>query len=483
VKYFHPKSISGLILIGFSLVALPLISALLIATFSVDRLVRQSQSALYQSVLITHGSQTLAETITAMERNARQYQVLGKKALYDVYDENHAKFVETAGHLEKLQLEEQQRSRLEELFFIENEIHSALTGPPHDSPETAAAVDRFTDVSRLARQILVDNRDLINREVEAIQNKANSIQRTLVIQSVALVPIVIILALLSTRSITRPINQVDRAIRRLGDGEFGEAATINGPRDLQQLGERLNWLQFRLQELEQEKTKFLHHISHELKTPLTAIRESAELMNEQVAGELNAQQREIISILRDNSLQLQKLIEDLLDFSTVRSRTSRLTLSRLNLRILIEEVIENHKATILSRQLKLSQTLQSVSIDGDRHKLRTLVDNLLSNAIKYTPDKGPLWVLLYESHQQAIIEVANTGPEIPAHEHEQIFEAFYQGKPARKGHVRGSGLGLSIAREYAEAHGGTISVVKSTTTGARFRVELPLTQDARNEAV
>lgn len=483
MKFLHPKSISRLILVGFFLVALPLIIALLVATFSVDRMVTQSQSALYQSVLITHGSQTLVETITDMERNARQYQVLGKKALYEVYNENHAKFVETAEHLEKLKLETGQRSLLEELFFIENEIHTALTGPPHDSPETAAAVGRFTEISRIARQILANNRDLISREIETIQNQANTIQRTQVILSVALVPIVIILALISTRSITRPINQIDRAIRRLGDGKFGKAATINGPRDLQKLGERLNWLQYRLQELEQEKTKFLHHISHELKTPLTAIRESAELMSEEVAGELNTQQREIVSILRDNSLQLQKLIEDLLDFSTVRSRTSRLSLSRLNLKTLIEEVIENHKITILSRQLDLSKTLQAVTIDGDRHKLHTLVDNLLSNAIKYSPDKGPLWILLYESHQQAIIEVANAGPEIPEHEHEQIFEAFYQGKPARKGHVRGSGLGLSIAREYAEAHGGTISVVTSYKTGARFRVELPLTQKASNEAI
>ncbi|MEN8106574.1 MAG: HAMP domain-containing sensor histidine kinase [Pseudomonadota bacterium] len=483
MKFFRPKSISRLILVGFSLVALPLIVALVIATFSVDRLVRQSQSALYQSVLVTHGSQTLVETITAMERNVRQYQVLGDKALFDVYDGNHAKFVDIAEHLEKLRLEKQQRILLEELFFTENEIHAAISGPPHDSPEIAVTVDKFTELSRIAKQILADNRDLINRELEQIQQKANTVQQTLVIQSIALVPIVIILALVATLSITRPINQIDRAIRRLGDGKFGKAAKIDGPRDLQQLGERLNWLQYRLQELEQEKTKFLHHISHELKTPLTAIREGAELMNEQVAGNLNSQQREIISILHDNSLQLQKLIEDLLDFSTVRSRTTRLSLSQLNLRRLIEEVLANHKVTIFSRQLNLSKTLQSVVVSGDRHKLHTLIDNLLSNAIKYSPDKGPLWILLHQRDQQAIIEVANAGPEIPENEQEQIFEAFYQGKPAVKGHVRGSGLGLSIAREYAEAHGGAISVVESTNAGTRFRVVLPVAQESINDAV
>jgi two-component system sensor histidine kinase GlrK len=439
-------------------------------------MVRLSQSALYQSVLVTHGSQKLVETITDLERSARQYQVIGEDSLYSVYEENHSKFVELAGHMETLELETGQRNLLEELFSIENEIHKVLSRPPHNSEETITAVERFAEISRIARQILRNNRELIRREVDSIQHSANQIQHTLVIQSVALAPIVIILALISIRSITHPIKQIDMTIRRLGDGEFKYNTTIKGPRDLQQIGDRLNWLQYRLQELEQEKTKFLHHISHELKTPLTAIRESAELMNEQVAGELNPQQREIVTILRDNSLQLQKLIEDLLDFSTVRSRTTRLSLGKLNLKILIDEVIESHKATILSRQLHLSKTLQSITIDGDRHKLQTLIDNLLSNAVKYTPDLGQLWVLLYQKDQKAVIEVANKGPQIPEHESEQIFEAFYQGKPARKGHVRGSGLGLSIAREYAEAHGGTITLVKSTEAGARFRVEVPLIQ-------
>ena len=96
MKFYRPKSILRLILTGFSLVALPLIIGLVYATISVDRLVSQSQHTLLQSVLATQGSQVLVEAITAMERNARQYQVLGDKVLFDVYEENHQKFVETA---------------------------------------------------------------------------------------------------------------------------------------------------------------------------------------------------------------------------------------------------------------------------------------------------------------------------------------------------------------------------------------------------
>jgi two-component system sensor histidine kinase GlrK len=271
---------------------------------------------------------------------------------------------------------------------------------------------------------------------------------------------------------------VDQAIRLLGDGKLNDPAVVTGPQDLEQLGERLNWLRNRLLELEQEKTRFLQHISHELKTPLSNIREGAELMHEEVIGELNDPQQEIVNILRDNSLQLQKLIEDLLNFSILRARASQLSYDQVDMKAVIDAVLTDHKVALLSRKLELRTSLQAVNITGDAEKLRILMDNLISNAIKYSPDSSPLWVLLSSRGSRAIIEVADCGPGIPATEHERVFEAFFQGKPASKGHVRGTGLGLSIAREYARAHGGNITVVNSTRRGARLQVILPLEQSS-----
>jgi two-component system, NtrC family, sensor histidine kinase GlrK len=458
-------------------VALPLVAGLVISTVYVDRLVGQSQNALLQSVLVTQGSQILVEAITAMERNARQYQVLGDKMLFDVYEEKHRKFVDTARALDELDLVEAQRRLLKELRVKEDEVHTALSDKPHDARAIKAALARFAELAQTAQHILADNQGLINRGVEQIQSRAEEVQRTLVLQAVALVPVALLLSIFFTVLITRPIKQVNQAIRRLGDGKFDEPAVVTGPRDLEQLGERLNWLRQRLLDLEQEKTKFLQHISHELKTPLTAIREGAELLNEQIVGDLNTQQREIAGILRENSLQLQKLIEDLLNFSMLRTRSSSLFRKRLELGKVIREVLEGHKVTLLSHKLELRVSMQPVSLRGDKQKLRIMVDNLISNAIKYSPDGSPLWVLLFKRDAHAIIEVADAGPGIPVSERERVFEAFYQGVPAGKGSVRGTGLGLSIAREYAQAHGGTITVLSTGKKGVRLQVELPLDQD------
>ena len=474
MKFYRPKSILHLILLGSFLVALPLIIGLVFATISVDRLVNQSQRNLLQGVFITQSSQVLIEAVTAMERNARQYQVLGDKVLFSVYSENHVRFVETADSLHELGLSESQSKLLSELRLDENEIYIALSENPHDAKQITAALPLFGTLAQSAEQILRDNQDLISRGVEEIQGRAGKVQQNLVFQALALVPAALLLTGLFAVLITRPIRQVDQAIRRLGDGKFDEAATVTGPRDLEQLGERLNWLRQRLLELEQEKTRFLQHISHELKTPLSNIREGAELMNEQVIGELNVSQQEIVDILRDNSLQLQKLIEDLLNFSILHARASQLSYGQVDLHTIIENVLADHKVTILSRQLELRTSLQPVSVSGDAEKLRILVDNLISNAIKYSPDGSPLWVLLFSRGAEAIIEVADNGPGIPPTERERVFEAFFQGKPASKGHVRGTGLGLSIAREYARAHGGNITVVNSAKVGARLQVALPL---------
>ena len=478
VKFFRPKSIRRLILTGFSLVALPLIVAMVYTTISVDRLVSQSQYTLLQSVLATQGSQVLVEAITAMERSARQYQVLGDKVLFDVYEENHQEFIDTARSLDTLDLAGSQRALLEELYLEENELYVVLGTHAHDAPETEAALPSFDGLSQKARQILANNQDLINQGVEDIKRNAATVQQTLMLQAIALVPAVLLLAVLFAVLITRPIRQVNKAIRLLGDEQLHAPVTITGPRDLEELGERINWLRNRLSQLEQEKTRFLQHISHELKTPLTAIRESAELMSEQVAGELNPQQREIVGILRDSSLQLQKLIEDLLNFSILRSRASHLRLERVDMKQIIEQVLEGHRAALLSRNLELHTSLLPLNVEGDAEKLRILFDNLVSNAVKYSPERGQLWVLLSQRDANAVIEVADSGPGIPETEHDRIFEAFFQGKPAVNGHVRGTGLGLSIAREYAQAHGGNISVVNSAKVGARLQVVIPLEQDS-----
>ncbi len=482
MRFYRPKSIRRLLLVGFVLVVVPLVMALIHAMLSVDHLVIQGQRALFATVRATHSSEQLADAITDMERNARQYIVLGDIALLEVYQENHQKFLDTVERLAVLNLPAKQRRRLDKIIEVEDGVNNALISFPYDAPETIAAVEGFPGLASDARKMLIDNRKLVEGEVARLDANGVRVQRGLVAQAMALVPGALILTGIFTILITRPIRQMDKAIRRLGEGDFSRPAHIVGPRDLEQLGERLDWMRTRLLDVEQDKNRFLHHISHELKTPLTAIREGAELMNEGVVGYLNPQQGEIVAILRSNTLQLQKLIEDLLDFNVASSRASQLHVEHVALKPLIELVLADHKVAALARQLKLEIDLQPVEIEGDRAKLQTLIDNLVSNAIKFSPEQGCLCVRLAQRNEQAVIEVADSGPGIPEEERHRIFDAFYQGTSPVNGHVRGTGLGLSIAREYAQAHEGSIKVIDGDSPGACLRVVLPIKTSGVNSA-
>src|SRR5690606_16886088 len=128
------------------------------------------------------------------------------------------------------------------------------------------------------------------QEVENMRRQAAATQRRLSWQALAVIPAALVLAIFGTLLIARPVRQIDRAIRRLGRGQFDDPVYVHGPRDLEELGDRLDWLRLRLLDLDAQKVRFLRHVSHELKTPLTAIREGAQLLSDQVAGQLTPAQ-------------------------------------------------------------------------------------------------------------------------------------------------------------------------------------------------
>src|SRR4030095_13213861 len=162
------------------------------------------------------------------------------------------------------------------------------------------------------------------RSTDVMREEAASVHVLFLWQAVALSLGAVVFSAIFVGLISRPIRQIDYAIQRLGAGEVGTSIQISGPHDLQYLGQRLNWLRGRLRQLEDEKRKFLQHVSHELKTPLTALREGTALLEEGVVGELNEAQSEIVDILQQNGMQLQKLIEDLLNFHLAEARHAAL---------------------------------------------------------------------------------------------------------------------------------------------------------------
>ena len=335
-----------------------------------------------------------------------------------------------------------------------------------------------------AREVLAINNRVVDREVERLRVKAEQVQRGLIVLVILSTAVALTIALALMRYIARPIAQIDGAIRQLGGADFSRPIAVRGPEDLRYLGRRLDWLRRRLDEFETQKNRFLRHVSHELKTPLTALREGAELLNDEVAGPLAPPQRQVVSIMRDNSVKLQRLIEDLLDYQRALHSAASLLPCSVALDALVREVARSHDLAVRAKGQHLALDLGRVSLDADAEKLRSIVDNLLGNAVKFTPAGGTISVRARmaggEGKGSAVIEVVDTGPGVPAEERESIFNLFFRGRAKTadanaaeemRG-VKSSGLGLAIARELVEAHGGRIAVV-AEAAGGHFRVTLP----------
>jgi two-component system sensor histidine kinase GlrK len=472
---YYPRSFLKFILLGFLLVTLPLVYALGELIISLDQLQTQGREAVQQAAQAGRASRQLFEQSVTLERIVRQYLILDDSALLDDYGRVRQEFRGTANQLASLPLEAQSLAALERLTETESRLHKILTMPQRPAESQQQLAEGYARLADGAQATLAATNHLTERAIERLQEIASQGRQKWLYLALATAGIALALAILFAVLIARPIRQLDQAIRRMGTADFAHAIEVNGPQDLRYLGQRLEWLRSRLSELEEQQNRFLRHVSHELKTPLTAVREGAELLRDNVGGKLSPEQREIVRIVRENSISLQKLIEDLLSYHQTRAMEPQ-TVGPVPLPDIVRRVLKEHKLAALARMVTFEADLRPAVIVGDAEKIRTVVDNLISNAIKYSPRSASILVSLGSDREFAVLDVIDQGPGIGVDEREQIFDSFYQGKPPAEGRVKGSGLGLAIAREYAVAHGGRIEVRDRADQkrGAHFRLWLPL---------
>ena len=468
----YPRSFLGLLVTGLLLVALPLAGALLFSASSTRDLAEQSRSAVYNAAQAARGSRALVNRIASVERLAQQIAVLPDAGLIRDYRLLHESFRQLAAELGRLPVDATQRAALDRTVAREQALYELLASAPGTVPSFAVVRAHVDELVESGQEVLSISSRVADQEVERLRATAENVQRQLLTLVLIAIAVALLAALTLTRAIARPIAELDASIRQLGGADFAQPIRVSGPQDLRDLGERLDWLRQRLTELEAQKNRFLRHLSHELKTPLASLREGAELLNDQVAGPLAPPQRAVVAIMRDNSVKLQRLIEDLLDYQRALHAAASLDVTRVQLDALVREVAGSHRLAAAAKGQRVRLELVAVAVEADAEKLRSIIDNLLGNAVKFTPPGGTIVVQAREADGRVMIEVIDTGPGVPEVEREAVFDSFFRGRTKAGGRVEGTGLGLAIAREYVEAHGGRIALVDEGS-GGHFRVELP----------
>ena len=481
MRLTYPRSFLSLLVIGFSLVAAPLLFALLANAIAFERLSGLAEEGVLSAMRVTQASRALAGTIASLDRSARQYAMAGEARHLESYTASRATFRNALRALADMPLTDDQRLEVGAIEARESAVSKVLAS---STPAPALAVRLAADFQELAEleRVLMRSADRgIDEGIEKLRAQALKARDSFFWLLVAMIPTAILLTVCFTVLIARPISQVTTSIRALGEGQFAKPIAIEGPGDMVRLGESLDWLRERLVTLEAQKARFLQHLSHELKTPLAALREGSDLLASGVVGNLTPEQREIAHILQENSIELRKLIEGLLNYSAVHAHPAYLDARIVQLREVVKRVVNDRKLAIVAKGLRLDVNCESVTAYCDEEKIRILLDNLLSNAVKYSPRQGLITVKLYqERSEEAVIEVRDEGPGIPAPEREKVFEAFYRGADTPVASVKGSGLGLSIVKEYVQLHKGQVEILDGP--GAFFRIHLPRKRDADEAA-
>ena len=473
----YPRSFLRFILLGYVLVSLPVLFAAVYSAITMNTLSHQNSRAVEDATQTIHLSRDLVNRLTEMERGLRQYAVLGDPALLTEFRGNGEEFTRILGKLVALRPSQGVEAPLYPLVQL---AIAASEIPPDQMPQVTQtnlqhALDALDQLENALPGVIQSVEKNNNTEIANNEALAASTQTSLLISLLVSVVVAALIILMFRRQISVLMRQFERAVETLGAGQYVDEIRFSGPQDIRFLGEQLEWLRLRLQELDAQRHRFLRNVSHGLKTPLTVLREGSQLLADGISGPLSQQQQHIVGIMNENGSRLQRMIEDLLRAQQASLAIAGISPQTVRLDRICQQVMKDHQLLAEKRQIRLVAELPTVSLEAVPDNLYKVVDNLLSNAIKFSPERGQVQIKLQANETELTLTISDEGPGILEQEKDLVFEPFFRGSLTRSAGVEGSGVGLAISRDYVTAHHGTLSVL-AVPRGACLEVRLPLRQ-------
>ena len=407
--------------------------------------------------------QRLDNAVTDVERSIRQFTVLRNEQVAALSD-----------------------NALEQFALAADNLCQALSIPPtcqRLSEQLGELADYRTiedqlllnaylaSIASSVEQLREDVESTINRRVQLQQDDLNAMQAKQAWSTAMLVSVSLLLILLGSQLIVNPVNNLKKIIRIVahGDSELPPLSR-QAPRELIDVEKDLHWLYDRMQQLEHIRTALLRHAAHELKTPLASIKEGCSLLSENVVGELNNGQREVLSLLSASTQRLNTLVEKLLDYNLLLQQAQP-KMAQSDAKKLVNACLEDYALAIQDRDVEVN--IEPTSIHIDEELFRRILDNLVSNAVAHGALGRPININIYRQNDNVILDVANRGKRIAPESVKTLFEPFIRGTEPRNDNVIGTGLGLSIVADCARLMHGDVNVVDVDYADVCFRVTIP----------
>lgn len=287
----------------------------------------------------------------------------------------------------------------------------------------------------------------------------------------------VLLALVVSASVIRPVNQMIGAMNRIAAGGSEERLSLQGPQEMRNAARAFNEMAARVSAAQQAERNFVANVSHELKTPLTSIQGFSQAILDGTAANEETRRQAAVVINRE-AQRLHRLVLDLLDLARIDSGQIRFQREAFQPVILLRNILEKFTLTAAEKGIELKSGFSPLPvIVGDADRLAQVFTNLMENAIKHTPEHGVVRIDAREDTGRIVVQVTDEGPGIPEDDLPMIFDRFYQVDKSRvREHGKGFGLGLAISREIIDAHNGFIHVESIIGRGSCFTVSLPVIQ-------
>lgn len=286
------------------------------------------------------------------------------------------------------------------------------------------------------------------------------------------------LGIWTAASFTRPILQLRRTMGAVAEGDFNVPEDLDYDRadEIGDLSRSFSWMTQQLSRLDQMKAEFISIATHELKTPINVINGYTELLEEGIYGTPTQKQSEALQTIEEQTRVLTNLVNQLLDISRFEAGGLQLEMQDVVLHDLFARIERSFAVLARKKNIDFNVDVEPTvpeAIQGDADRLADQVlGNLLSNALKFTPDGGTVHVRAWGEDDHLSIQVSDSGEGIPSDQLPYIFDKYYQ--VSQHARTKGAGLGLAIAREVVEAHGGSISVESQPQRGTTFTINIPV---------
>jgi len=440
---------------------------------------------------------TLVNLLASMDGNRKKYFLLEKPEYGRMFREDSRSFRKQLSRLEELGLSEE-----EEPTFLElkEQFEDYLHKDPFITGEDPSAIESVSDlpleeVRHLLGHLLELNQERMDLRITQMSRLEQRAFQVVFLGAMIALLAAGLLSFLLIRSITRPIDLLRKGTQEIAEGRFTHRVDFATTGELGDLADSFNEMAYQLKKLDDMKADFMALVSHELKTPLTSMKEAVGLMLEEAVGPISPKQKRLLLINAAGIEKLTGFVEDILNLTTMEGGLTPLYSTRFDMQSLLQGKLDTFRLLADKKQIRLSATYKPdplPPIFADVKRLEQVLANLLNNAIFFTPPGGEVAFRVEstlgkslparvrentkgESSKQWLkIEISDTGEGIPKEEWNRVFDKFYQIKKSSiQGSGTGLGLGLTIAKSIVEAHGGYIWVEDSSAGGTTFVVVLP----------